>query len=157
MLENAGAAVTEASDGLEGLRAIQQLGAVPDLVVTDLMMPMLGGREVADVLAVFCPELPVLCLSGYPPPGDALYDGALDRRLCHLQKPFTPDELIEAARRTMARKRVARAITEEQRTAARRVWEAVAGDVPRPEGCTLTADLVTAARELRRLAQGGGA
>lgn len=156
-LELAGAEVTEAANGVEGLRTIQRLLAeprgAPDLVISDLMMPQLSGYEVADVLAVVCPMLPVLCVSGYPPDEERLIGGIPDRRLHRLQKPFGPAELLQAARAVIARKQAAPRFTDEQRAVVRQLWEAVAGKVPAPgASCTESVDLLDALRELRRLA-----
>jgi two-component system alkaline phosphatase synthesis response regulator PhoP len=156
ILEPAGAEITEAANGVEGLHTIQRLLAeprgAPDLVITDLMMPRLSGYEVADVLAVVCPTLPVLCLSGYPPSEERMIGGTPDRRLQMIQKPFEPPELLRAARATIARKQVAPRFTEEQREVARRLWEAIAGEVPAPGTAhAKLVDLVKAVEELRRL------
>jgi CheY-like chemotaxis protein len=156
ILEPAGAQVTEAANGADGLRMIQHLlaepGGAPDLVITDLMMPRLSGYEVADVLAVLCPALPVLCLSGYPPNEERVIGGIPDRRLRMVQKPFDAAELLQAAHATIARKRSASRFTEEQRAVARRLWEAIAGEVPAPGTARVElVDLVGAVRELRRL------
>jgi CheY-like chemotaxis protein len=148
--------VAEAANGAAGLRTVQRLLAEPDarphLVITDLMMPELSGYEVADVLAVVCPDLPVLCLSGYDPSEARLIDGHPDRRLRVVQKPFEPGELLRAVQTTIAQKQNARPVREEQRAVARRLWEAIGGEVPLPRNCHADlVDLEQAVKELRRL------
>ena len=64
-LEADGWAVLEAVDGLEALRIIGSLTGRLDLVVTDLNMPRVTGRELAEVLSVFRPGVPVLGITGF--------------------------------------------------------------------------------------------
>lgn len=90
-LESAGYEVVEAHNGAIALKRAKE--SRPDLVVTDLMMPVMGGRELIDRLRS-SPELisiPILILSanGSLRPGDA--DAALP-------KPFDPDVLLENVR-----------------------------------------------------------
>jgi CheY-like chemotaxis protein len=82
--------VLEAGDGQEALCLIQEWPGQLDLVITDLRMPRIDGRELAEVLSVFRPELPVLAITADPE--------QIDRRLPILAKPFDLDELVEAAR-----------------------------------------------------------
>lgn len=155
-LESAGMRVTEAANGAAGLRTLQRMLAEPvgkpHLVITDLIMPELSGYEVADVLAIVCPDLPVLCLSGYDPSEARLVDGRPDRRLHVVQKPFEPGELLRAVQAIIAEKRAARPVREEQREIARRLWEAMGGEVPLPRACHADrVELEQAVKELRRL------
>jgi CheY-like chemotaxis protein len=80
---------------------------------TDLMMPRLNGHEVAEVLSVFRPGLPVLAMSG------AAMRLEPDRRLPVLAKPFAIEALIEAARETRNWARPLRIWAEEKRSLAR--------------------------------------
>lgn len=63
ILEAEGFGVLEAPDGTAGLRAVQRLRS-PAVVLTDVQMPVLGGEKVALGLAVFRPELSVVCMTG---------------------------------------------------------------------------------------------
>src|SRR5919106_4774135 len=64
-LEADGWTVVEARDGEEALDLIESSPTRIDLVVTDLNMPRVSGRELAEVLSVFCPGLPVLGITGF--------------------------------------------------------------------------------------------
>lgn len=90
ILEAEGFGVLEAPDGTAGLRAVQRLRS-PAVVLTDVQMPVLGGEKVALGLAVFRPELSVVCMTGQEArPSLAPYP--------QVRKPFTPGQLIAAVR-----------------------------------------------------------
>ncbi len=68
-----------------------------DLVVTDVVMPQMGGRELAERLREIEPDLPILFSSGYT--DDAVVrHGVLDTNLNFLQKPFTINEVASKVR-----------------------------------------------------------
>jgi len=94
VLEGHGYTVLVARDGLEGLRVAEQhLGAL-DLLVTDVIMPGLNGREMAERLQASRPNLRTLFLSGYT--DDAIVrHGVLSGEVPFLQKPFTPSDLAQ--------------------------------------------------------------
>jgi CheY-like chemotaxis protein len=95
VLQQSGYTVVEAADGGAGVRAAE--GRVIDLLVTDVVMPGLGGRELAERLRASRPELRVLYLSGYT--DDAVVrHGVLHDRANFLQKPFTPASLAQKVR-----------------------------------------------------------
>ncbi len=138
-LEADGCRVLEAADGEAALRLIQRLSALPDLVLTDLRMPHVGGRELAEILSVFRPGLPVVAMTGFA--GSA----HPDRRLPLLVKPFTLPTLLEAVR-TARRRRLEfqSAPKVEHRSRARRLRTMAGGAGPE-------VDLVAAVRLLRGL------
>jgi CheY-like chemotaxis protein len=68
-----------------------------DLVITDVVMPEMGGRELAQNLAASEPELPVLFMSGYTG-DDVVHRGLLDPGAPFQQKPFTPKGLATKVR-----------------------------------------------------------
>ena len=70
MLENSGHKVIEAADGEEGLQLYRQ--EMPDVVITDLMLPGKSGREIIRELRVDYPELKVIAMTGHA--GDFLSD-----------------------------------------------------------------------------------
>jgi CheY-like chemotaxis protein len=139
-----GAQVVEVAGGQAALELVQDSGDDFDLVITDLKMPGIGGREVAEVLAIFRPELPVLAMSGDP-------GATIDRRLALLPKPFTPDQLVMAARRLRGQTRRIRAHAEEKRARARQFRTSAAAARFRAAELRDQVDLVAAALELRRL------
>ena len=93
--------VLAARHGMEALALVGGgLGPV-DLLVTDVVMPELGGRGLAERLAARHPELKVLYISGHP--DDVLREhGMLQGELPLLRKPFTPAELLARARGLVA-------------------------------------------------------
>ncbi len=97
-----GFSVLEASDGLEALQVQETYGRPVDLLITDVVMPRLGGPDLAEKLRQACPGLRVIFMSGYTD-NKAVRDVMADRRNPFLQKPFTPTELTQATRRILGR------------------------------------------------------
>jgi PAS domain S-box-containing protein len=93
-LEAYGYEVLEAADGGEALRLMdEEGGAKVALVLADLVMPGMGGRELGTRLKESHPEVPVLFMSAHT--GDELARRRLlSPGIWFLQKPFTPDELV---------------------------------------------------------------
>ena len=89
--------VLVAGDGPEALRVAAAETATIHLLVTDVVMPAMSGRELAIALAAVRPELKVLYLSGYADES-IVHHGVLERGLAFLQKPFTPDVLAAKVR-----------------------------------------------------------
>jgi CheY-like chemotaxis protein len=141
-LEADGWAVLEAVDGLEALRIIGSLTGRLDLVVTDLNMPRVTGRELAEVLSVFRPGVPVLGITGF------LSAVNHDRRLPILPKPFTPGSLIQAVRMACGVSLRLRPPVRENRRRARRLRELTSS------GAEWPVDLVAAVRTLRGIEVG---
>jgi two-component system, cell cycle sensor histidine kinase and response regulator CckA len=101
VLEGLGYALVSTTSAEEALSALDGSEEVPDLLVTALNLPGMGGGELADRLQASFPGLGVLFLSGYALEGeDDLKDVAGGRRL--LQKPFSVESLIEAVRQVLA-------------------------------------------------------
>jgi PAS domain S-box-containing protein len=100
ILEMSGYCVLEASDGEEALAIYKQHEGEIDLVMTDVVMPQMSGRELAQSLEVLHPGIKVLYMSGYT--DDAIVrHGLLDQEIAFLQKPFTPDVLIRKVREVL--------------------------------------------------------
>lgn len=143
-LEADGGRVVEASDGEAALSFIQEGHGQLDLVITDLQMPRLGGRALVEVLSIFRPELPVLCMTGDP--------SLPDRRLPTLVKPCAMEDLIEAARLMRSRASEMRTWAEERRARARQARQVAAEMMTRHSALRQRVDLVAVALELQRLA-----
>jgi two-component system, cell cycle sensor histidine kinase and response regulator CckA len=95
-LARKGYTVFEASNGEEALAIAREQGSKIDLVLTDVVMPGMRGRELAEHLKAFCPKLRVIFMSGYDeaevlnqetPPSQR-------RQTEFIEKPFTPESLV---------------------------------------------------------------
>jgi two-component system cell cycle sensor histidine kinase/response regulator CckA len=92
--------VLEAENGESGLRIAQAHGAEINILITDVVMPGMGGRELAKRLLKLLPKLGVLYLSGYTE-DTILHQGALDPGTAFLQKPFTLQHLARKVREVL--------------------------------------------------------
>jgi two-component system cell cycle sensor histidine kinase/response regulator CckA len=96
-LRDHGYTVIEAKNGVEALHYIQGHPGTVDLVLSDVVMPEMGGRELAQKLALFDPDLLILFMSGYTGE-DVVQRGLLDPGAPFQQKPFTPAALASKVR-----------------------------------------------------------
>jgi two-component system cell cycle sensor histidine kinase/response regulator CckA len=73
-----------------GQKALEILGREKniDLIITDIVMPSMSGRELVEHVSRMAPDLPVLCTSGY------IWQGTHAAETAYLQKPFTSQELL---------------------------------------------------------------
>jgi CheY-like chemotaxis protein len=100
VLTRAGYRVTMTATPLEALRLCRE-GHVPDLLVSDIVLPTMSGHELASVVNRLHPQAGALLISGYPEeralvrPGDSF-----------LAKPFSGEELLEAVSTTIAARAV---------------------------------------------------
>src|SRR5262249_12731492 len=91
-LRTAGYTVLEARDGEHALEVSQSHRGPIDLLVTDVVMPRMGGRKLADRVASLYPGIKVVFMSGYV--DDAVVrHGVLDQGVPFVQKPFAPSLL----------------------------------------------------------------
>jgi CheY-like chemotaxis protein len=96
-LRKLGYRVIEAKNGVEAcLLATQQAGSL-QLLLTDVVMPDMGGRELAQHLSVIRPDLRTLFMSGYMD-DVGIMAGQEEGTSSFLQKPFTPEVLARAVR-----------------------------------------------------------
>ena len=103
VLKKAGYRVLEAGDGVEALTVTEQEEEI-DLVVTDVVMPRMGGPELVQKLRDKRPDLPVIFMSGYTK-GAALENVNLGSNTFLLSKPFTMEALahkVKEVRQTSA-------------------------------------------------------
>jgi PAS domain S-box-containing protein len=101
VLQSNGYRVLGASNGNEAVTVAEKHDGVINLMVTDVVMPHLGGRELAERLSVTRPDMRVLYMSGYT--DDAIVHlGVLDGRAAFLEKPFAPDALAMKVREVLA-------------------------------------------------------
>src|SRR5207302_4833122 len=100
ILRGLGFDVLEASDSMEALLVAADYKQPIRLLVTDVIMPGINGCELAARLAASRPEMLVIYMSGYT---DRLMskEGALDRSVAYLQKPFTPEMLTQMVHRVL--------------------------------------------------------
>ena len=89
-----GYAVIEASNGVEALTVAASQGGSIDLLLTDVVMPKMGGADLAREFASLRPRLPVLQMSGYT---DRILQRA-EVSANYIQKPFTPAVLLARIR-----------------------------------------------------------
>jgi PAS domain S-box-containing protein len=102
VLESRGYRVLEARSGQEALELGRKYADSLALLVTDVIMPRMSGRQLADQLTALCTQLRVLYLSGYT--DDAIvHHGVLDPSMAFLQKPFTPGALARKVREVLDR------------------------------------------------------
>ena len=85
------------SGGLEALKAIQSISEPIDLLLTDVIMPEMSGRETADAIQKQCPNIKICFMSGYT--DDAIIQqGILEEDMNFIHKPFLPAELASKIR-----------------------------------------------------------
>lgn len=101
VLERAGYEVLFAADGQRALSLLAERKKRIDLLLTDVVMPVLDGPKLAARFSRIDPDVPVLYMSGYSRAGMAGY--ALPEGATLLQKPFSPADLLQAVRTQLDR------------------------------------------------------
>jgi two-component system cell cycle sensor histidine kinase/response regulator CckA len=92
ILQNKGYTVLEARHGNEAIEVSERYEGSINLMVTDVIMPQMSGRELAERMAPMRPEMHVLYMSGYPD-NTIVQHGVLEPGTAFLQKPFTINAL----------------------------------------------------------------
>lgn len=101
-LERSGYSVLMACGGEEALLLSGRHAGPIHLLVTDVVMPGISGRELAERLVPLRPDMKVLYMSGYTDDAVVRY-GVLVEEAAYLQKPFTPDALLQRVRQMLGR------------------------------------------------------
>jgi len=99
-LERQGYTVLAAPSGADALALAAQHGATIHLLLTDVVMPGMSGRDLADRLTAQRPGTRVLYISGYTD-NAIVRHGMLEPGLAYLQKPFRPDALVRKVREVL--------------------------------------------------------
>jgi len=103
VLEDNGYTVFAAPGGREALAEMQSRKCAFGLVVTDVVMPQMSGKELAQKLQNICPGVKALFISGYT--GNAVeHHGMLDPGIDFIQKPFTSHEFLAKIREILDRR-----------------------------------------------------
>ena len=107
VLRDAGYTVFEAVSGPAAIALAEREPRGIDLLVTDVIMPRMSGRELADRIVTRRPDLSVLYVSGYTD-DSMLHHGVLEPGMFFLEKPFTAESLLRKVRHVLDRQAVRR-------------------------------------------------
>ena len=91
VLEREGYRVLDATDGREALQLITEARATVDLIITDIVMPWMGGEELMEELRAAGHRTPIIYTSGFVRRAEELSEHTPDALLV---KPFTPRHLL---------------------------------------------------------------
>jgi CheY-like chemotaxis protein len=97
VLDRNGYRVLEASSGPDALRLLESNSEPVHMLLTDVVMPGMSGRELADRLAPEYPQMKILYMSGYTDEA-IVHHGVLDQGIALIEKPFTPEVLLRQVR-----------------------------------------------------------
>jgi len=100
ILESRGYKVLEAPGGMEALLVAKQFQGPIHMLLTDLVMPVMGGRELAQELSKQYPQMRILFMSGYTD-DTVVRHGILEEGVAFLQKPFAPEALAQKVRQVI--------------------------------------------------------
>ncbi|MFO7768861.1 MAG: ATP-binding protein [bacterium] len=102
VLEGLGYTVVEAGNGLEALDRVREGGLRPHLLLTDVVMPEMSGKDLTKILMEEVPSLRVLYMSGYTD-NAIIHHGVLEEDIDFIEKPFTPVILARRVREALDR------------------------------------------------------
>ena len=97
VLSKAGYCVLAAADGQQALNCVREYAGAIHLLLTDVVMPKMTGRDLAERVGQLRPDTRVLYMSGYTP--DAIvHQGVLEEGIQFIQKPLMPAQLLAKVR-----------------------------------------------------------
>jgi CheY-like chemotaxis protein len=126
-LERQGYTVLEAADGAAAIRVANSYPGPIHLLLTDVIMPGMNGRELAQRISTLRPEIKVLYMSGYTENAIG-HDGILDTSITLLHKPFALPALKNKVREALASEAVLPQVIVPARTSAPDKAKAVRGE-----------------------------
>ncbi|MGQ0815862.1 MAG: response regulator, partial [Gemmatimonadota bacterium] len=97
VLQDSGYRVLDSADAKDAFRKAHEHDGPIHLLLSDVVLPDLSGREVADRIAMIRPGIRIAFMSGYTP-DEVIHRGVFSDAINFLQKPFTPATLLEAVR-----------------------------------------------------------
>jgi two-component system, cell cycle sensor histidine kinase and response regulator CckA len=100
MLGGSGYTVMTADNGEEAIRILEQYHHEIHLVLTDMVMPRMGGKELAERISETYPHIPIIFMSGYTDQS-ILHRGILQEGVTFIQKPFSAPVLLKCIRNTL--------------------------------------------------------
>ena len=95
ILSSYGYRVLTANSGQKALEIVSQSETPIELLITDLVMPLMSGRELVEQVRRLSPETRIMCMSGY------VWPGSKQEKASFLQKPFTTQELLMRVKQTL--------------------------------------------------------
>ena len=102
ILRRQGYEVLEAANGQDALALCREHGQRVELLITDVLMPQMGGRELVERLQTQGHDMKVLYVSGYTD-DSTVYSGDLPPGTAFLQKPFTLGSLLDKVKEVLAK------------------------------------------------------
>ena len=103
ILTEQGYKVLEAANGHEAMHRARNVGEKLDLLLTDVVMPLMGGKELAEQLKIIHPDVKVLFISGYADDTVGRY-GLSEGEADFMQKPFEVAALVSKTREVLDRR-----------------------------------------------------
>jgi signal transduction histidine kinase/ActR/RegA family two-component response regulator len=100
ILEDAGYLVLPARDAMQAIQIVSSPGLSIQLLLSDVVMPMLSGPELGARVRGLCPGVRILYMSGYPD-NSVVHQGVLDRGVNLIQKPFGAEDLLRRIRQVL--------------------------------------------------------
>jgi len=99
-LESGGYSVVDVTNGEDAIRTVTENERTVDLMLTDVIMPGISGRQLAESLSLLRPDMKVLYISGYTADLIARH-GILEKHVSLLEKPYTKEALLRKVRQVL--------------------------------------------------------